>query len=178
MSGSFAKVQLLGNLARDPERRETSHGGLVRLRLMTNESWKDRETGERKSRSQGHDVVVYHENIGNTLMNYTRKGSKIYIEGALETRKYVGEDDVERYITEVIVRPYRGHLELLDRPDGGSDSGDDRGGNRDDNRGDRGGDRGGNRNSDRDDNRGGRGNDNRGSSRSAFDDALDDEVPF
>ncbi|GAB5469759.1 MAG: hypothetical protein Kilf2KO_27890 [Rhodospirillales bacterium] len=135
MAGSVNKVILVGNLGRDPEVRSLQNGGRVaNLSVATSESWKDRNSGERREKTEWHRVVVFNENIVKVCENYLKKGAKIYIEGQIETRKWQDQSGQERYSTEVVLRPYRGELTMLDsRSGGGMGQGggsgfDDRGG--------------------------------------------------
>lgn len=133
MAGSVNKVILVGNLGRDPEVRSFPNGGKVcNLRIATSETWRDRNTGERKERTEWHSVAIFNENLAKIAEQYLKKGSKVYIEGQLETRKWQDQSGADRYTTEVVLRPYRGELTLLDGRDGGGTGGggydDDRGG--------------------------------------------------
>lgn len=141
MAGSVNKVILVGNLGRDPEVRTFQNGGKVcNLRIATSENWKDRNTGERKERTEWHSVAIFNENLARLAEQYLRKGSKVYIEGKLETRKWQDQSGQDRYSTEVVLRPYAGELTFLDtRSEGGGGAGgggggysDDRGGGYDD----------------------------------------------
>jgi single-strand DNA-binding protein len=115
MAGSVNKVILIGNLGRDPEVRTFQNGGkVVHLRIATSETWRDRTTGERKERTEWHSVVIYSEPQARIAEQYLRKGSKVYVEGALETRKWQDQSGADRYTTEIVLRPYRGELTLLD----------------------------------------------------------------
>lgn len=115
MAGSVNKVIIVGNLGRDPEVRTFQNGGMVvNLRIATSESWRDRATGERKERTEWHSVAILNEAVAKIAEQYLRKGSKVYVEGQLETRKYQDQSGQDRYTTEVTVRPYRGELKLLD----------------------------------------------------------------
>lgn len=123
MAGSLNKVQLIGNLGRDPEVRTFQNGGKVcNLRIATSENWKDKNTGERRERTEWHSVAIFSEPLIRVVEQYLRKGSKIYIEGQLETRKWQDQEGKDRYTTEVTLRPYRSQLLMLDRRDsqGGS----------------------------------------------------------
>ncbi len=121
MSGSVNRVTLLGNLGRDPEIRRTSSGDpIANLNVATSESWKDRATGERKERTEWHKAVIFNAGLAKVAEQYLRKGSKVYLEGQLQTRKWTDKDGVDRYSTEVIVTGYRGVLTLLDAHGGGS----------------------------------------------------------
>lgn len=133
MAGSVNKVIIVGNLGRDPEVRSFQNGGkVVNLNIATSESWRDKATGERKEKTEWHRVVIFSEPLGRIAEQYLRKGSKVYIEGQLETRKWQDQSGAEKYTTEVVLRPYRGELTLLDgRGEGGEAAGsgeDQRGG--------------------------------------------------
>jgi single-strand DNA-binding protein len=132
MAGSVNKVILVGNLGRDPEVRTFQNGGKVcNLRIATSENWKDRNTGERKEKTEWHSVAIFSEPLARIAEQYLKKGSKVYIEGALETRKWQDQSGQDRYTTEIVLRPYRGELTLLDGREGGGGGGgyaDDRGG--------------------------------------------------
>ncbi len=140
MAGSVNKVILVGNLGRDPEVRTFQNGGKVcNLRIATSETWKDRNTGERRERTEWHSVAIFSEPLARVAEQYLRKGSKVYIEGQLETRKWQDQSGNDRYSTEVVLRPYKSELTMLDGrdgPSGGMGSGggggqmdyDDRGG--------------------------------------------------
>lgn len=121
MAGSVNKVILVGNLGRDPEVRTFQNGGKVcNLRVATSENWKDRNTGERRERTEWHSVAIFSEPLARIAEQYLRKGSKVYLEGQLETRKWQDQSGQDRYTTEVVVRPYKGELTLLDsRSDSG-----------------------------------------------------------
>lgn len=121
MAGSVNKVILIGNLGRDPEIRTMQSGGRVcNLALATSESWRDKQTGERRERTEWHRVVVFNEGLVNVCERFLKKGSKIYIEGQLETRKWQDQSGQERYSTEVVLRPFRSELTMLDsRSEGG-----------------------------------------------------------
>ncbi|MCC7321914.1 MAG: single-stranded DNA-binding protein [Rubellimicrobium sp.] len=122
MAGSVNKVILIGNLGRDPEVRSFQSGGkVVNLRIATSERWKDRNSGESRERTEWHSVAIYNENLGRIAEQYLRKGSTVYIEGQLETRKWQDQSGQDRYSTEVVLRPFRGELTLLGgRGEGGS----------------------------------------------------------
>ena len=121
MAGSVNKVIIVGNLGRDPEVRSFQNGGkVVNLRIATSETWRDRNSGERKERTEWHSVAISSEPLAKIAEQYLRKGSKVYIEGALETRKWQDQSGQDRYTTEIVLRPYRGELTLLDgRGEGG-----------------------------------------------------------
>jgi single-strand DNA-binding protein len=132
MAGSVNKVIIVGNLGRDPEVRSFQNGGkVVNLRIATSETWRDKASGERKERTEWHSVAIFNENLARIAEQYLRKGSTVYIEGQLETRKWQDQSGQDRYTTEVVLRPYRGELTLLGgRGEGGGGGGgyDDRGG--------------------------------------------------
>jgi single-strand DNA-binding protein len=124
MSGSVNRVTLIGNLGRDPESRSFPNGGkVVNLRIATSESWRDKETGDRKERTEWHSVAIMNEGLAKIAEQYLRKGSTVYIEGQLETRKWQDQQGNDKYTTEIVLRPYRGELTLLGgRGDAGADS--------------------------------------------------------
>ena len=130
MAGSVNKVILVGNLGRDPEVRSLNDGSpVVNLSLATSESWKDKASGERRERTEWHRVVIFNENLAKIAESYLKKGSKIYIEGQLQTRKWTDKDGNEKYSTEVVLQRYRGELTMLDsKGEGGGSYGDDGGG--------------------------------------------------
>ncbi len=129
MAGSVNKVILIGNLGRDPEVRSFQNGGKVcNLRIATSETWKDRNTGERRERTEWHSVAIFNENLARLAEQYLRKGSKVYVEGKLETRKWQDQSGQDRYSTEVVLRPYAGELTFLDGRDGGGSGGGQGGG--------------------------------------------------
>jgi single-strand DNA-binding protein len=167
MAGSVNKVILVGNLGRDPEVRSFQNGGKVcNLRIATSETWRDKATGERKERTEWHTVAIFNEGLVRIAEQYLRKGSTVYIEGQLETRKWQDQSGADRYSTEVVLRPYRGEMTLLGgRGDGGG------GGNSGGNTGG-GYDRGG---PDYGDSRGGGGS---GYGGPAGPSDMDDEIPF
>ncbi|HEX3864261.1 MAG TPA: single-stranded DNA-binding protein [Stellaceae bacterium] len=124
MAGSVNKVILVGNLGRDPEIRSTGDGTrIANLNLATSESWRDRVSGERKERTEWHRVVIFNERLVEVTEKYLRKGSKLYIEGALQTRKWTDNQGQERYSTEVVLQRFRGELTMLDGAGGGARSG-------------------------------------------------------
>ncbi|MCJ8139778.1 single-stranded DNA-binding protein [Falsirhodobacter halotolerans] len=170
MAGSVNKVIIVGNLGRDPEVRSFQNGGrVVNLRIATSETWRDKNSGERKERTEWHSVAIFSEPLGKIAEQYLKKGSKVYIEGALETRKWQDQSGADKYTTEIVLRPFRGELTLLDGRDGGGSSGggyDDRGqgGGGYDYEG--GGSRGGSSGGRSGGSQGGRGSD------------FDDEIPF
>jgi single-strand DNA-binding protein len=131
MAGSVNKVILVGNLGRDPETRRLGSGDpVVNLRIATSETWKDKSSGERKERTEWHSVVIFNENLAKVAEQYLRKGSKVYIEGQLQTRKWTDQSGQEKYTTEVVLQRFRGELTILDGKGGGgaSEYGDEGGG--------------------------------------------------
>lgn len=124
MAGSVNKVILVGNLGRDPEVRTFQNGGKVcNLRIATSETWKDRNTGERKERTEWHSVAIFQEGLVRVCEQYLRKGSKVYIEGQLQTRKWQDQSGQDRYSTEVVIQGFGGSLQMLDGRDGGGGGG-------------------------------------------------------
>lgn len=157
------KVILVGNLGKDPETKSFANGGMVvRFPLATSETWRDRQTGERKEKTEWHNIAIFNENLGKIASQYLRKGSKVYLEGSLETRKWQDQQGQDRYTTEVVLKQYRGELTLLDGREGGgmgagggsSYGGDDYGAPMS------------------------RGGGSSGGGRPSFDDDLNDDVPF
>lgn len=125
MAGSVNKVILVGNLGADPEVRSFANGGKVaNLRIATSESWKDKTTGERKERTEWHSVAVHAEGLVGIVERYLKKGSKIFVEGRLETRKWQDQAGNDRYSTEVVIRPYSGTIEMLDTRGSGTPADD------------------------------------------------------
>jgi single-strand DNA-binding protein len=126
MAGSVNKVILVGNLGRDPEVRRLGSGDpVVNLRIATSESWRDKATGERKEKTEWHSVVIFNENLAKIAEQYLRKGSTVYIEGQLQTRKWQDQSGQERYTTEIVLQRFRGELTLLGgRGEGGGSRGD------------------------------------------------------
>lgn len=119
MSGSVNKVILVGNLGRDPEVRHTSEGmPIVNLSVATSENWRDRSTGERRERTEWHRVVIFNERLGEVAQKFLHKGSKVYLEGQIQTRKWTDSSGTERYTTEVVLGRFRGELRMLDRRPG------------------------------------------------------------
>ena len=182
MAGSVNKVIIVGNLGRDPEVRSFPNGGkVVNLRIATSENWRDKQTGERKERTEWHSVAIFNEAIGKIAEQYLRKGSTVYIEGQLETRKWQDQSGADRYTTEIVLRQYRGELTLLGGRDGGSGGGgggyDDRGG-QDDYGGASGGGSSGGGASTGGASSGGRGSYGGGAAPSGGRSDMDDEIPF
>jgi single-strand DNA-binding protein len=165
------KVILVGNLGKDPEARSMNNGGeVVSFSMATSDTWNDKASGERKEKTEWHNVVIFNENLGRIAKQYLRKGSTCYIEGALQTRKWTDQSGADRYTTEVVLQRFRGELTLLGgRGDGGGSGGGQGGGGSG-----FGGDEGGNRNF------GGGSGGGRAASPAggAFDSDLDDDVPF
>jgi len=115
MAGSINKVILVGNLGRDPETHSAADGKkIVNFPLATSESWKDKSTGERKEKTEWHRVVIFNDRLADVAEKYLKKGAKVYIEGALQTRKWTDKDGHERYTTEVVLQNFRGELTMLD----------------------------------------------------------------
>ena len=176
MAGSVNKVILVGNLGRDPESRSFQNGGkVVNLRIATSETWKDKNTGERKEKTEWHSVAIFNEGLANVAERYLRKGSKVYIEGALQTRKWQDAAGADKYSTEIVLQGFNSVLTMLDgAPGGGGESGgsssqrDDFGGNEDFGGGSSGFGGGASRG----------GGAPASSGRSSFADDLDDDVPF
>lgn len=183
MAGSVNKVILVGNLGRDPESRSFQNGGkVVNLRIATSESWKDRNSGERKEKTEWHSVAIFNEGLANVAERYLRKGSKVYIEGQLQTRKWQDQQGQDKYSTEIVLQGFNSVLTMLDGAPGSGGGGGGGGGRDDWGGGDFGGGGGGG---------GGRGGSSGGGSRGGgsggnsgggygggFADDLDDDVPF
>ena len=161
MAGSVNKVIIVGNLGRDPETRNMADGKpVVNLNIATSESWKDKSSGERREKTEWHRVVIFNENLARIAQQYLKKGSTVYIEGALQTRKWTDQSGTEKYTTEIVLQNYQGQLTMLGgRNDGGSGGGS--GG------GQGGGDYGSNQ-----------GGGSSGTDAPAPADDLDDEIPF
>jgi single-strand DNA-binding protein len=163
MAGSVNKVILVGNLGKDPEVRHTQDGKpIVNLSLATSETWRDKSSGERKEKTEWHRVVIFNEGIAKVAEQYLKKGSTIYVEGQLQTRKWTDKDGVEKYSTEVVLQNYGGTLTMLGGKPGSGDSAGGYGGNDD----------GFGASSPMDRPRGG------GGAKQTFARDLDDEVPF
>ena len=170
MAGSVNKVILIGNLGRDPEVRSFQNGGKVcNLRIATSETWKDRNTGERREKTEWHSVAIFQEGLVRIAEQYLKKGSKVYIEGQLQTRKWQDQSGQDRYSTEVVLQGFGGTLTMLDGRDGGSSGGS--GGGYDERGGSGGYDSGGY------DSGPSQGGDSSGSGSGGSRD-LDDEIPF
>ena len=129
MAGSVNKVILIGNLGADPEIRSLTSGDRVaNLRIATSETWRDRGSGERKEKTEWHRVVVFNENIVKVCEQYLRKGAKVYIEGAIQTRKWTDQSGAEKYSTEIVLQKFRGELTMLDGRGDGAEAGEGGGG--------------------------------------------------
>lgn len=127
MSGYVNKVILLGNVGRDPEIRTTGQGKrIANVSVATTESWKDRSTGERKERTEWHRVVIYNDNLVEVVEKYIKKGTKIYVEGSLQTRKWTDQAGVEKYSTEVVIQAYKGEINIVSGGVSRDDEGDDK----------------------------------------------------
>lgn len=162
MAGSVNKVILIGNLGKDPEARSMNNGGeVVSFSLATSENWNDKASGERKEKTEWHNVVIFNENLGRIAKQYLRKGSSVYVEGQLQTRKWTDKDGHDKYTTEVVLQRFRGELTLLGGREGGGSSGG-----------------GSNWGEDRGASPFGGGASKGASGAAAFDSDLDDDVPF
>src|SRR3954471_12546859 len=129
MAGSVNKVILVGNLGKDPEVRRMQNGNpVVNLSIATSDSWRDKATGERKEKTEWHRVVIFSEGLAKVAEQYLKKGSKVYIEGALQTRKWTDKDGVEKYSTEIVLQGFNSTLTMLDGARGGAGGGGDFGG--------------------------------------------------
>jgi single-strand DNA-binding protein len=126
MAGSLNKVCLIGNLGRDPEVRHTQAGGIiVQMSVATSETWRDRQTNERREKTEWHRIVIFNERLADVAQKFLKKGSKVYLEGQLATRKWTDQQGVERYTTEVVLPSFNAVLKLLDRREGAeAESGD------------------------------------------------------
>jgi single-strand DNA-binding protein len=128
MAGSVNKVIIVGNLGKDPEIRTLNSGDRVaNLRIATSESWRDKSSGERKEKTEWHQVVIFNDNLVKVAENYLKKGSTVYIEGALQTRKWTDAQGVEKYSTEIVLQKFRGELTMLGGRGGGESAGEDYG---------------------------------------------------
>ena len=172
MAGSVNKVILVGNLGADPEIRRLNSGDpVVNLRIATSETWRDKMSGERREKTEWHNVVIFNDNLAKVAEQYLKKGMKVYVEGQLQTRKWQDQQGQDRYTTEVVLQKFRGELQMLDARGQGGDAGEvgyDRGG-RAQGGGGRGSDFG---QSGPAEDRGG------GGGRGSFSRDLDDEIPF
>jgi single-strand DNA-binding protein len=166
MAGSVNKVILVGNLGKDPEIRRTQDGRpIANLRIATSETWKDKNSGERREKTEWHSVVIFNENLCKIAEQYLKKGSKVFVEGSLQTRKWQGQDGQDRYSTEVVLQGFNGNLTMLDGRSGGAGAGMSDNGQAD---------YGGGGSSDN-----GYGGGSKSSpAKGGFDKQLDDEIPF
>jgi single-strand DNA-binding protein len=172
MAGSVNKVILIGNLGKDPEIRTLNSGDRVaNLRIATSETWRDKMSGERKEKTEWHQVVIFNDNLVKVAESYLRKGSTVYIEGSLQTRKYTDGQGVEKFSTEIVLQKYRGELTMLGGRGGAAGDSDDGGY-------DRGASSGGMSGSGGRDFGGGRPAASAGGARESFAADLDDEIPF
>ena len=182
MAGSVNKVILIGNLGADPEIKSFQNGGkIANIRIATSEQWKDRMTGERKERTEWHNVVINGEGLVGVVERYLKKGSKVYIEGSLRTRKWQDRDGNDKYTTEVVIAGMGGNLTMLDGAPGGGGSRGGGGGGEEWSGGSSGGGSGGGWNQGgggSSSGGGGFGGGSSGGGRPPFDDDLDDDVPF
>lgn len=122
MAGSVNKVILVGNLGADPEIRRLSSGDpVVNLRIATSETWRDKSSGERKEKTEWHQVCIFNEQLAKVAEQYLRKGMKVYVEGSLQTRKWQDQSGGDRYSTEIVLQKFRGELQMLDAKEGGAD---------------------------------------------------------
>jgi single-strand DNA-binding protein len=170
MAGSVNKVILVGNLGKDPEIRRTQDGRpIANLRVATSESWRDKTTGEKREKTEWHAVVIFNENLCKIAEQYLRKGSKVYIEGALQTRKWQGQDGQDKYSTEVVLQGFNGTLTMLDGARSGA-------GMAENGQSDYGGDFGGGGSAASEPKRAAKSGGSSGGK--SFDKALDDEIPF
>lgn len=164
MAGSINKAILVGNLGKDPEIRRTQDGRpIANLRVATSETWRDKTTGEKRERTEWHNVVIFNEGLCRVVEQYLRKGSKVYLEGQLQTRKWQGQDGVDRYTTEVVLQNFNSQLVLLDRPGSAPGAGASGGMQEDEQLGYASADNG---------------DSPRRAARPAFDKKIDDEIPF
>ena len=181
MAGSVNKVIIVGNLGRDPEVRSFQNGGkVVNLRIATTESWRDKSSGERKEKTEWHSVAIFNENLGKIAEQYLKKGSTVYIEGQLETRKWQDQSGADKYTTEIVLKQFRGELTLLGGRDGGGSGGgpDDRGGDDYQGGGSSGGAQGGSSGGGYRSGGGSSGGSSGGASSGGGRSDLDDEIPF
>jgi single-strand DNA-binding protein len=162
MAGSVNKVILVGNLGADPEIRRLNSGDpVVNLRIATSETWRDKNSGERKEKTEWHSVVIFNDNLAKVAEQYLKKGMKVYVEGQLQTRKWQDQTGQDRYTTEIVLQKFRGELQMLDSRGQGAEGGQvsyDRGGGRGSDFGQSGPAQGG--------------------GRGGFSQELDDEIPF
>jgi single-strand DNA-binding protein len=170
VAGSVNKVILIGNLGKDPEARSMNNGGeVVSFSIATSESWNDKQSGERRDKTEWHNIVIFNENLGRIAKQYLRKGSSVYVEGQLQTRKWQDQSGNDRYTTEIVLQRFRGELTLLGgraEGGGGQQGGGQSGGGFNDGGAQSWGNAGGGQAA------------GRGASPSPFDSDLDDDVPF
>ncbi len=184
MAGSVNKVILIGNLGKDPEMRRTQDGRpIANLRLATTESWRDKNSGEKREKTEWHSVVIFNENLCKVVEQYVKKGAKLYIEGQLQTRKWQDKDGQERYSTEVVLQNFNGTLTMLDARGGGMGPGVQEGGQADYNAdyGNSGGGMGGGSSGGGDTGRRSApasGGGSKAPAKGGFDKKIDDEIPF
>ncbi len=182
MAGSVNKVIIVGNLGADPQSKSFQNGGkVVNLRIATSETWKDKNSGERKEKTEWHSVAIFNEGLANVAERFLRKGSKVYIEGALQTRKWQDQAGADRYSTEIVLQGFNSVLTMLDgAPGGGGGSGGGSGGDGGNRGGDDWGSSGGGGNDVGGGSSGGgaRGGGSGGSQGGGYADDLDDDVPF
>ena len=181
MAGSLNKVMLIGNLGQDPEVRSFQNGGKVcNLRIATSEQWKDRNTGERQERTEWHTVSIFSEGLVSVAERFLRKGSKVFVEGQLQTRKWQDQNGQDRYSTEVVLRGFNGTLTMLDGPGGGQGGGGSGGGGGGSSWNQGGGSSGGNGGGGNGGgwNQGGGGSGGSSGGGSNYGDDLDDDIPF
>lgn len=187
MAGSVNKVILIGNLGKDPEARSMNNGGeVVSFSIATTESWNDKQSGEKRDKTEWHNIVIFNENIARIAKQYLRKGSSVYVEGQLQTRKWTDQSGADRYTTEVVLQRFQGAMTLLgsrnDGGGGGSSGGGSSGGSSFNDSGSRGGSSGGGSSWGNDgggfSGGGGSSGGSGGSKPGPFDSDLDDDVPF
>ena len=170
MAGGINKVIIVGNLGKDPEVRTFANGGKVcNFSVATSESWKDKQTGERKEKTEWHNISIYNEGLAGVAEKYLRKGSKVYLEGKLETRKWQDQSGNDRYSTDVVLQGFDAKMEMLDKPGGGQGGGSNDGWGGGQSSGSSGGSN---------DSWGQTGGGSGGQGGGAFDSDLDDDVPF
>lgn len=176
MAGGINKVIIVGNLGKDPEVRTFANGGKVcNFSVATSESWKDKQTGERKEKTEWHNISIYNEGLAGVAEKYLRKGSKVYLEGKLQTRKWQDQSGNDRYSTDVVLQGFDAKMEMLDSKPGGGGGGQGGGSNDGWGGGQSGGSSGGGSNDSWGQGGGGSGG---GQGGGAFDSDLDDDVPF
>jgi single-strand DNA-binding protein len=177
VAGSVNKVILVGNLGKDPEARSMNNGGeVVSFSIATSESWNDKQSGEKRDKTEWHNIVIFNENLGRIAKQYLRKGSSVYVEGQLQTRKWTDQNGADRYTTEVVLQRFRGELTLLGGRNEGGGGGSSGGGYNDG--GNRGGGSGGGSGGGWGNDTGSFGGGSGGGRSGPFDSDLDDDVPF